>query len=167
MYFIVSSQPCGLAATLYSRWVESEIDISTGVLYGSSLRRVCDLNQWPDLDGSNARAWNSRGDANRFVAILGMDQEIARDLLPRLDKWPVRYERFALAHSNHGRRRRRLQRRRAQIFLVSVELVRKPHGFGKDFLLFFFSDLVEDDFVIINQQHVFHLYLLNKVKAPR
>jgi hypothetical protein len=60
-----------------------------------------------------------------------------------------------------------LQPRRAQILLVRVELVRKPHGFGKDLLLFFLSDFAEDDFVIINQQHVFHLGLLKKFKVPR
>src|SRR5688500_15229985 len=98
------------------------IYLSTSVLYGSSLRQACDLDQRPDLDGSNARAGNSRGDADRFVAILGMDQEIARDLLPRLDERPVGHDGFAIAHSNDGRRRRRLQRRRARILLFSVEL---------------------------------------------
>jgi hypothetical protein len=43
----------------------------------------------------------------------------------------------------------------------------RPHGFGKDLLLFFLSDLAEDDFVSLNQQHVFHLGLLKKFKVPR
>jgi hypothetical protein len=38
-----------------------------------SFWQVCDLNQGPNLDGSNARAWNSRGDTDRFLTILGTD----------------------------------------------------------------------------------------------
>jgi hypothetical protein len=36
-----------------------------------------------------------------------------------------------------------------------VELVREPHGFGRHLLLFFFSDLVEGRFVMMNQQQDF------------
>jgi hypothetical protein len=43
----------------------------------------------------------------------------------------------------------------------------RAHGFGKDLLLFFLSDLAEDDFVTLNQQHVFHLGLLKKFNASR
>src|SRR5687768_5970653 len=99
MYFIVSSEYATSLLTPYSRSAESEIDNSadcsgrwtrrTPPLTASALadrRRIwqaCDLDQRPDLDGSNARAWNSRGNADRFVAILGMDEEIARDLFAR------------------------------------------------------------------------------------
>jgi hypothetical protein len=41
------------------------------------------------------------------------------------------------------------------------------HGFGKDLLLLLFSDLADEYFVILNQQHVFHLVLLKKFNASR
>ena len=53
--------------------------------------------------------------ADRLVEILGIDQKVAGDLLARFYERPVGDERFAVAHSNDGRGRRRLQRRCADI----------------------------------------------------
>jgi hypothetical protein len=98
---------------------------------------------------------------------LAWIREIPRDLLPRLDERPVGHDGFAIAHSNDGCRRGRLERRSAEILSAGVELVREAHGFGKHLLLSFFSELVESGFVMMNQQQVFHRCLLKKVKAPR
>src|SRR5713226_10375555 len=86
-------------------------------------RQARDLLHGPDLDGSDARPWNPSSDADRLVEILGMDQEVAGDLLARLHEWTVGHETFAVADPNDGRRRRRMQRRGTQIFPVGVELV--------------------------------------------
>jgi hypothetical protein len=38
-----------------------------------------------------------------------------------------------------------------------VELVRELDGLGEHLLLFLFADLVKRRFIMVNQQHIFHV----------
>ena len=114
------------------------------------------LSHRPDLDGADARPGNPTSDADRVVEILGIDQEVAGDLLARFDERTVGDERFAVAHPNDGRGRRRLQRRCVDILPLGVKLVRELHGLLKHLLLLGLAELAEGLFVVVNQQHVFH-----------
>jgi hypothetical protein len=67
-------------------------------------RQASDLYDRPDFDAAHACSWNPCGDADRLVEILGVDQELAAELFARLRKRPVSDERFAVAHSDAGRR---------------------------------------------------------------
>src|SRR5213594_1900214 len=103
-----------------------------------------DLLHRTDLDGSDARPWNPSSDGDRLVEILGIDQEVAGDLLAGLHEWAVGDETFAVADPDDRRRRRRMQRRSTQIFSVGVELVRKLHRFLKHLLPLGLAELAED-----------------------
>src|SRR5262245_42075813 len=115
-----------------------------------------DLSHRPDLDRSNARSRNPSSNADRLIEILGMDQEVAGDLLARLHERTVGHETFAVADPNDRRRRRRLQRRSTQIFPVGVELVCQLDRFLKHLLSLGLAELAEGLLVVVNQQHVFH-----------
>src|SRR5436305_5604122 len=63
----------------------------------------------PDLDGAESRAGNPRGDRDRGVEILGIDQIVAAELLAGLRKRAIGGQGLAFADP-HGRRGRgRLQ----------------------------------------------------------
>src|ERR1700757_3399152 len=69
-----------------------------------------DLFYRPYLDGSDARPWDPSSDVDGIVKILGMDQEIAGDLLAGFHERTVGYELFTVADPNDGGRRRLMQR---------------------------------------------------------
>ena len=113
------------------------------------------LSQRPDLDGADARPRYPTSDTDRGIEVLGIDKEITRYLLARLDERTVGDERFAVAHSNDGRGRCLLQWRRIDILPLGVELVSELHRFFKHLLPLGFAELGEGLFVVMNQQHVF------------
>ena len=110
----------------------------------------------PHFDRSDARPWNPSRDADRFIEILGIDQEVACDLLARFDERTIGHEAFAVTDPNDGRCRRRMQRLSAQIFSVGVELVCELHGIVKHLLPLCLTEHAKRLFVVVNQQHVFH-----------
>jgi hypothetical protein len=71
-------------------------------------RQTRDLDQWPHLDGSDARPWNANSDGDRLVRIFGLDQEVTGELFASLHERTVGHERFTVAHPHEGRRRRRM-----------------------------------------------------------
>src|SRR2546421_7060954 len=76
------------------------------------------LHDRADFDGAQACRGNPCGDADRLVQILGVDEEVAAQLLARLRERPVGYQRFAGAHPDAGRRRDRVQRVGGQILTL-------------------------------------------------
>src|SRR5262245_26350514 len=123
-------------------------------------RQPHDLPHRPDLDRSDARARNPSSDADRLVEILGIDKEVAGDLLARLHERTVGHETLAVPDPNDRRRRCRLQRRSTQIFPVGVELMCQLDRFLEHLLSLGLAELAEGLLVVVNQQHVFHrLYL--------
>ena len=71
-------------------------------------REARDLHDRPEVDGAQVCPWNPCGGADRLVEILGVDQELAAELFARLCERPVGDERFAVAHPDAGRGRRRV-----------------------------------------------------------
>ena len=65
-------------------------------------------------------------------------------------------KRFAVAHPNDGRGRRRLQWRCVDILPLGVKLVRELHRLLKHLLPLGLAKLDEGLFVVVNQQHIFH-----------
>jgi len=53
----------------------------------------------PDLDRSISGAGNARGDGQRFVEILGLDQIVAAELFARFRERSIRRQRLAVAAS--------------------------------------------------------------------
>src|SRR5436190_1295754 len=71
-------------------------------------RQPRQLHHRADFDRAFARSWNFRGDPDRFVQILGVDQKIAAEVLARLGERAVRHQPLSLAHANARGRRHRL-----------------------------------------------------------
>src|SRR4051794_34739545 len=63
----------------------------------------------PHLDRTGLGAWDARGNAERGVEILGIDQIVAGELLSRLRERTIRGQSLAVANAHGGRRRCRLQ----------------------------------------------------------
>src|SRR6266849_1989475 len=57
-----------------------------------------DLHHWPDFDCAPATCWNPRGDVDRLVEVLGVDQEEAAELFARLGERTVGHEPFTVAN---------------------------------------------------------------------
>src|SRR5882672_9732460 len=63
----------------------------------------------PDLDGAVTRVRDARGDADRFVEVLGLDEVVPAELLLGLGEGPVGRDGLAVPHANRGRGSRRLE----------------------------------------------------------
>ena len=87
-----------------------------------------------------------------FIAVRGIDEEIAGKLLPRFSKRPVCYERFPVTYPHKNRPRRRMQRRGVHILSILVELVREPDGFREHVAPRRLAELREVLFIMMNQQ---------------
>src|SRR6266487_3985068 len=93
------------------------------VVAGFCDRRLRTLNRWqaldlpdrPDFNRSDTRCGNPARDVDRFVEILGVDQEIAADLLASLREGTVGHEPFTVANAYTDRLRGWIQRRSVKI----------------------------------------------------
>src|SRR5258708_39638326 len=88
-------------------------------------RQSLDLPHRPDFNSSDPRSGNPTSDVDGFIEILGVDQEIAANLLPRLREWTVGHVPFPVADLHTGRRRNWLQRPGVQILSLFVKLFRE------------------------------------------
>ena len=121
-------------------------------------RQACDLCHGPYFDGADPRSWNPCGDADRLAEILGVDEEVAAQLFARLCERPIGHERFTVANPNAGRLRSRMQRCGAKIVPARVELLRELHRLLQHLLTLRLGALAERFFIVVNQQHVFHMF---------
>src|SRR5262249_59109881 len=112
------------------------------------------LDDWPDFDCAPARRWNPSGDRDGLVEILSLYHVVAAELLARLRKWTVSDEPLAVAHSNAGRRRCRVQWSGGQIMSARTEIVGELHGL---YVALRPLRFVQCLFVKVNQHHVSHL----------
>jgi hypothetical protein len=124
-----------------------------GVLRSPYVRSARSLDDLPDLDGPPARHRNPLGDGDRLVEDLGIDQEEAAKLIPRLRKRADGDEALAVAYPDAGRRRRRPQRGGRQILPGRIELVGELRGFPVTLLPL---GLVQGVFISVDQQHISH-----------
>src|SRR5580698_3990056 len=85
------------------------------------LRQSAQFDHRPDFDGSLAGARNPARNLDRFVEMLGLDQEITAELLPRFGERSVGHRPLAVADAHAGRRRHGMQGRRTQELAVGVE----------------------------------------------
>src|SRR5215475_12597534 len=85
--------------------------------------------------------------------MLGLNEEIATELLARLCERTIRDEPFAVAHAYGGGHGRRVEWVGGQILAARFDLVREPRGFCVTGLPL---TLTQGLLVNINQQHVFH-----------
>src|SRR5436309_1008548 len=124
------------------------------------------LPHGPDFDGARTGQRNSCGDRNGFVEILDVDEHVAAELLAGLRERTVGHEPLAVAHPDAGRRRRRVQRRAAQILPARRQLLRELHALPIDLLSLGHAEPVPGLLVAANQQHVFHGALHQEVERP-
>src|SRR5437016_7941731 len=124
------------------------------------------LPHGPDFDGARTGQRNSCGDGDGFVEILDVDEHVAAELLAGLRERTVGHEPFAVAHPDAGRRRRRVQRRAAQILPARRQLLRELHALPIDLLPLGHAEPVPGLLVAANQQHVFHGALHQEVEWP-
>src|SRR6266568_5021576 len=123
-------------------------------MHALTRRQACDLHYRPDFDGAGACRWNPCGDADRLVEILGVDQEVAAELLARLRERTIGHEPFAVAHPDAGRRRRWVQRVGRQILPARVKVLRELRRLPVTLLALAFAQGL---LVTVNQQQVFHV----------
>src|SRR6266849_8730674 len=117
-------------------------------------RQARDFNHWPDLDSPLAGHGNLGGNADRLVEILGVDEEIAAQLLARLRERTIGHKPLSLPHPNAGRHGCGTQRVGSQVLPVRVKVMRKLRRFSVTVLSLRVSQPI---FVTIDQQHVFHM----------
>src|SRR5262245_6524658 len=108
-----------------------------------------------DLDGRRARQWTARGEGDRLVQILDVDEHVTAKMLTRLGERTVGQETLAVPHPDGRRRRRRVERVTAQVLPARCELVRELHLLPVELLPLGQAPLVPR-LVEINQQQVFH-----------
>src|SRR5262245_27014099 len=127
--------------------------LTRAVLLGF-LRKSRDLHHRTDFDRAQARARDLFRDAYRLVEVLGVDQEIAAEMLARLGERAVGHEPFAFAHPDAGRRRSRMQRGGGQIMPTRIELMGELRGLRVTMLPL---SLAYGLLVKVDQQHISHL----------
>src|SRR5712671_3829727 len=115
-------------------------------------RQSLDLPHRPDFNSSDPRSGNPAGDVDGFIEILGVDQKIAANLLPRLREWTVDYVPFPVANLHTGRRRCWLKRRSVQISSLLVKLIRELNRLLQQWP----SLLLVYGLFVVNQQDLFH-----------
>ena len=115
-------------------------------------RQPLDLSHRSDFNSSDPCSGNPGGDVDRLVKILGVDQEIAADLLARFSERTVGHEPFAVANYNAYRRRCWLQWRSIQVLSISVELIRELYGLLQQVL----SLVLIQGLFVMNKQDIFH-----------
>src|SRR6185369_11688101 len=96
----------------------------------SNFRDSWDFDDGADFNGASAGAGDFRGDADGFVEVLGIHQEIAAELLAGLGKRSVGDESLAVAHTDAGGRRRGMERVGRQKLPASRQILAKLGGFG-------------------------------------
>src|SRR5258708_3020928 len=100
--------------------------LTSYTLFGLGLgRQAVQFDDWPDFDGAPASAGNPRRDPDRVVQAIGVDKVITAKLLVRFRERSVGDEPFAVANPNACRRSCRMQRRRAKILPLRVDVPRE------------------------------------------
>src|SRR5690349_9334201 len=120
--------------------------------------QACNLTHLPDFDGSDPGSRNSARDGHGFVETASRDEKVAGSLFVRLHEGTVRHRWLAVAHLNLGCSRCRMQRRRAQVLSLGMELVRELHGLRQHLLPGRLAELAEGRFAVMDQQQIFHGY---------
>src|SRR6266851_135868 len=69
----------------------------------------------PNFNGSPAPRRDPPGDPDRFIEVLGVDQEVSSELLASFRERAVRYQTLVIANPDAGRRGGRVERSGAQI----------------------------------------------------
>src|SRR5688572_29478432 len=87
--------------------VRIEILLFVQTLLPRQARYFC---HWSYFDGTDACPRNPCGDADRFVEILGIDEEVPTQLLACFCERAIGHGRFAVANSNTGGLETRMQR---------------------------------------------------------
>src|SRR5882757_8939099 len=111
----------------------------------------------PDLDRTRLGAGNARGNGDRGVEILGLDQIVAAELLPRFRERTIRRQSLAVANAHGGRGRCRLQ------CIARLEIAALDDGLGEGtvFLHHFLArcrvDFAVLGLVLIDHQQILHL----------
>jgi len=72
-------------------------------------------------------------------------------------EWAIGYLRLSVTHSNAGSLRTRVQRSSGNIATAGIQLLGKLHQFLQETLTLRFWTLAKRLFVMVNQQHVFHI----------
>src|SRR5262245_11982251 len=117
------------------------------------------FDQRPDFDRADARGRDTRGDAYGLVEILGLDQVVAAELLARFREWTVGDKPFAAADLDRSRGRGRMQLRAAHVLTAVLDAFGQLSVILEDLLLFGLAHLSPGFFIVVNQQHVFHVCL--------
>src|SRR4030095_1379284 len=99
------------------------------------------FHQRSDFDRADTNPWDSRGDTDRLVEILRLNEKISAELFARLREPTVRDEPFAVAAPDAGCRRRWVQRGSVEILPARVELVRELYRLGAHPLLLGLAEL--------------------------
>src|ERR1044071_7473742 len=83
----------------------------TAILSSSSMTTL--LQQFThraNLHVAITRRWDFCCQLDGFIQVMGLDQEVARQLVASLDKWPICYRELTAAHLDKGGRFVGLQR---------------------------------------------------------
>jgi hypothetical protein len=121
-----------------------------------SSRRHWRLHDCADFDGARPRRRDSRGNTDRFVQILGLDEEEAAELLPRFREWTGRDDRFPVAHLDASARRSGLQLIPRHKVAGGSELIPQLAVLVIQALPIGFAEAGKGLLVVMNQQDVFH-----------
>src|SRR5206468_894065 len=110
----------------------------------------------PHLDAAETGDWDVRGNAQRLIHILGVEQDEAAEMLFRLDEGPVGCRRVTAARPYAHCRRGIGERPRRDLMAASLELLVMFQGVAVEDLLLFIREGVNLLPVEIDQAKVFH-----------
>src|SRR5262245_42398308 len=82
------------------------------------LRQSVEFHNGTNLDCADASARDARGDSQRFIEIISIDQKISAKLFASLRKRSIRNQPLSLTHLNAGSGRSRMQRRGIHILPI-------------------------------------------------
>src|SRR5579863_7762435 len=128
-------------------------DRSERSLRGCRIGQSRKIEDGPDFDGALPGSGNPRGDPDRLVEILGLDEEESAQLLAGLGKRAIGHPALALADADARRGRHGMKRRSPLAAPRGTELVAEPGRFGEAALPL---ALGPAPLVAVDQQHVFH-----------
>src|SRR5262245_38550957 len=121
---------------------------------------VLQLLDGTDLDDSDARRWESRGDRTRLVYVLCLDEEESAKLLLRLGEGAVGRGHLAAADPDGPGGPRALQRVRDDVVTAAPKLVGVVEGRVDEGLHLALGHRVEHTLVMVDHEHEPHCILL-------
>src|SRR5215469_5637426 len=116
------------------------------------------LHDRADFDRSIARAGDLRGNGNRLIEVLRIDQVVAAELFLGFGKRAVGDERFAVADAHRGRSFSPLERVSSAILPGCLKILGELHVFAEDGLVFGRRNFAGLSLASINEQDVFHRF---------